>query len=169
MGYAHMTCKLQLQTNLSRSLAVALDDAGKRRRLSRARICRAAAIDPSTIWRAVRTGQTRGSTLADYSETLLGMITRNGREPDLTTPAAHELIRRICLWISDRREGDASIDQDVATLTAHAGGEAFRLLHRAFSDLVNLRASGATMSSSQRVALSGLAMAMIDEIDGAQA
>ena len=167
MGYAHMTCKLQLQTNLSRSLAVALDDAGKRRRLSRARICRAAAIDPSTIWRAVRTGQTRGSTLADYSETLLGMITRNGREPDLTTPAAHELIRRICLWISDRREGDASIDQDVATLTAHAGGEAFR--RRAFSDLVNLRASGATMSSSQRVALSGLAMAMIDEIDGAQA
>ncbi|MEQ9436051.1 MAG: hypothetical protein RJQ02_09515 [Hyphomonas sp.] len=168
-----MTCKLQLQTNLSRSLAVALDDAGKRRRLSRARICRAAAIDPSTIWRAVRTGQTRGSTLADYSETLLGMITRNGREPDLTTPASHELIRRICLWISDRRDGDASIDQDVATLTVHAGGEAFRrrfgAVGPAFSDLVNLRASGATMSSSQRVALSGLAMVMIDEIDGAQA
>ena len=168
-----MTCKLQLQTDLSRNLAVALDDAGKRRRLSRAKICRAAAIDPSTIWRAVRTGQTRGSTLADYSETLLGMITRNGREPDLTTPAAHELIRRICLWIADRREDHAAIEADVATLTVHAAGEGYRrrfgATGRAFAELVNLRASGAVLSASQRVALAGLAMSMIEAIDGDQA
>jgi len=95
------------------------------------------------------------------------MRTLAAPEIDLTTPAAHELLRRVMLWIAN--EPAPQIEDDVATLTGLAGTETYRrsfgAVGQAFSELVNLRVAGGVFSDDDRIALNGLALSMLSRIE----
>lgn len=165
-----MMCKMQLQNDLSGQVAVSLDAVGRRAGLARAQVCRAAAIDPSTIWRAVTgKGRARLSTLADFGEATLGMMTRKGHKPDLATPEGADLIRRAASWAADRREDVAAGEQVAAELTVAANLPWFRQRYgaagEAFSNFVSLKASGASLSEQQRLVLASLGIFLLQGIE----
>lgn len=162
-----MMQKMQLRNGLKRRIAGAFDRFSRLSGVSRAAVCRLAEVDPSTIWRANKSGNARLRTLGDYGKALLGMNVRSGRAPDLAAPIGADLIIRISEWIADRREPAQVPEADLAALTVLAGQPEFQRAYgsrgRTFCDLANLKASG-LLNDPNELVLGSLALALLDEV-----
>ncbi len=158
---------MQLHNALTRTFVQNLDRFGAPRGIKRAKICRRAELDPSTMWRATQKGRLRTNNAADYTETLLGMATLKTPEPDLATPAVHELVRGLCLWVAGKTNLPHDPERAAAQLTVLAGQDAYQRLFggvgHAFLELINLKASGATLEDRQRVTLAALCLDMLEQ------
>lgn len=164
-----MVQKMQLRNGLKRRIAEAFDRFPSRPKVSRAAVCRLAEVDPSTIWRANKTGNARLRTLSDYGKALLGMNVRSGRSPDLVAPIGADLISRISEWIADRREPVEVPEADLAALTVLAAQPEFRRAYGSvgltFCDLANLKAAG-MLTGPYELVLGSVALALMDKVQG---